>query len=213
MYKYVFIAVNYNGSKYTIDYINSINRLSLKEEDEVEIIIVDNSSDAEDLKKIDEYATSISKIKIIKLPNNIGYFKGLNKGIKIVDKNDNPMLIIGNNDLTFDQGFILNLKKIKYENNVLVIAPNIFTKDGRQQNPHVVDKIPFIEKLKSRIYFSNYYVGQSLHFINQNIKKLVKKNVVLQNNYGQMKIKRGIGACYVLTPFFLKYFDSLDDRD
>jgi len=212
MNKFVFIAVNYNGSNFTIDYVKSTNALNIEEKDKIEIIIVDNNSDSKDLKKLEGNCRNISNVSIIQLNKNLGYFKGLNQGIRRVDKDDNTMLIISNNDLTFDKDFILNLKKIKFDKNVLVIAPNIITKEGRQQNPHVIDRVSSIEKLKARIYFSNYYVGQTFHFINQTMKRFIKKPIVLQNNYRQMKIKRGIGVCYVLTPNFFKNFDELDDR-
>ncbi|MEN6317433.1 MAG: glycosyltransferase [Syntrophaceae bacterium] len=209
MNRFVFIAVNFNSSHHTLNYLDSIDILHKEDEDTIEIIIVDNHSHTEDLKRIEEYAKKISNLKIIRLLDNIGYFKGLNQGIGTFDKDGNTMTVVGNNDLTFDQDFIINLKKIKYDNSVLVIAPNIITKDGRQQNPLVIDKISLISKLKTRIYLSNYYIGQIFRFINQ---KFIKKSVVLKNNYGQMKIKSGIGACYVLTPNFFKYFDRLDDR-
>lgn len=212
MNRFVFIAVNYNGSNFTIDYINSINNLSIEETDKIEIIIVDNDSDLIDLKKLEEYCNKIHNASIIKLNDNLGYFKGLNQGIQNVDKDNNTLLVIGNNDLTFDNDFIFSFKKIKYNRDVLVVAPNIVTKEGRQQNPHVIDSVPSIERLKSRVYFSNYYVGQAFRFVNQTIKRYFKKSIVLKNNYKQMKIKRGIGACYILTPNFFKKFNKLDDR-
>lgn len=212
MNRFIFIAVNYNGSNFTLDYIDSINKLNLEETDKIEIIIVDNNSDSNDQKKLEENCRNIYNVSIIRLKENLGYFRGLNQGIKTVDKDHNTMLVIGNNDLTFDKNFILNLKRVNFDNNVLVIAPNIITKEGRQQNPHVVDKVSLIEKVKARIYFSNYYVGQTFRFINQIIKGCINKPVVLQNNYKQLKIKRGIGACYLLTPNFFETFDELDDR-
>lgn len=212
MNRYVFIAVNYNGSSFTRDYIDSVNEIIVDKTDKVEIIIVDNKSEPKDLETLEVYCKKIDNVRIIKLNKNLGYFKGLNQGIKNTNKNRHTMLIVGNNDLTFDKNFIRNLKEIKYEEDVLVIAPNIVTKEGRQQNPHVVDRVSNIQKLKAKIYFSNYYIGQTLRLINQTIKRVVKRPVILQNNYKQMKIKRGIGACYILTPNFFNYFDVLDDR-
>ncbi|MFA5920936.1 MAG: glycosyltransferase [Methylococcaceae bacterium] len=212
MCKYIFIAVNYNGAGFTIDYIQSINNLSLNGNEEIKIIIIDNNSEKNDLKIIEKFTKISINVKLIKLSDNQGYFKGLNKGIKIVEKDKNTSLIIGNNDLTFDKNFILNLKKINYDNNVMVLAPNIITKEGRQQNPHVIDSVSFVEKFKSQLYFSNYYIGQIFRFINQHIKRVYRNPPVSKNNYKQMKIKRGIGACYILTPNFTKKFGKLDDR-
>lgn len=212
MNRFVFIAVNYNGSNFTIDYIDSINRLNIEVADKIEIIIVDNNSDYEDLIKLEKNCRDIKNVNLIKSKANLGYFKGLNRGIQDVNKDDKTMFVIGNNDLTFDKNFIINLKKIEYGKDTLVIAPNIITKEGRQQNPHVIDKVPSIEKFKARVYFSNFYVGQTFRLINQSFKRLINRPVVLKNNYKQMKIKRGIGACYVLTVNFFKHFNQLDDR-
>lgn len=212
MNRFVFIAVNYNGSNFTKDYIDSINNLMIDGNDNVEIIIVDNQSEVEDFDVLKSYCSDINNVRIIRPGRNLGYFKGLNQGIINVDRDKHTMLVIGNNDLTFDKDFIRNLKKINYDNDVLVIAPNITTKEGRQQNPHVIDKVSTIEKIKNNIYFKNYYFGQIFRFINQSLKRLINKPVILKNDYGQMKIKRGIGACYVLTPHFFNQFDKLDDR-
>lgn len=212
MNKFIFIAVNYNSSKYTIDYIKSVDNLKISETDDIRVIIVDNNSGSEDLEKLEKYCTTKKNINLVKSDVNLGYFKGLNLGIKKVTLDKNTFLIVGNNDLIFDKDFITNLKEIKYDKSVLVIAPNIITMEGRQQNPHVVDRVPFIEKLKTRLYFSNYYVGQLFRLINQNIKQLRKKPAIVNNNYKQMKIKRGIGACYILTPNFTGKFNKLDDR-
>lgn len=212
MKKFVFIAVNYNGSNFTIDYIRSINNLGILESDEIRIIIVDNNSESKDLEKLEEYCISKKNVDLIKSNTNLGYFKGLNQGIKKVTVDNNTFLIIGNNDLTFDINFIVNLKKIEYDESVLVIAPNIITREGRKQNPHVISRVSSIEKFKARLYFSNYYVGQAFRLINQSIKRFRKKPTEIKNNYTQMKIKRGIGACYILTPNFTKNFDGLDDR-
>lgn len=212
MNRIVFIAVNYNGSNFTKDYIDSINKLIIDKNDKVEIIIVDNQSELDDFENLKTYCSTIGNVRIVRPKKNLGYFKGLNEGIIEVDKDKTTMLVVGNNDLTFDINFIQNLKKIDYDNDVLVIAPNIITKEGRQQNPHVINSVSTIERIKTRVYFTNYYVGQAFRFINQSLRRLINKPVVLKNTYGQMKIKRGIGACYVLTPIFFNYFDKLDDR-
>lgn len=210
--KFFFIAVNYNGSDFTREYIESINAIKFNAEDSVNVVIVDNNSNGDEKDKLATFDKRYSNLTILWSPHNVGYFKGLNKGIESIQKDENTILIVGNNDLTFDERFLVNLKKIDYPEDVLVIAPNIITKEGRQQNPHVVKEVSKIEKIKVAIYNSNYYLGQTLRFINQAIRKFRNKPVSLQNNYGQMKIKRGIGACYVLTSKFFKHFTKIDDR-
>jgi len=212
MSNFFYIAVNYNGFSYSKSFIESINNMEINKDDIIKIIIVDNHSSEEDFVKLKRLSNRKRNVQVLRLRKNIGYFKGLNEGIKTINKDKNTVIIVGNNDLTFERDFIKNYKKISYENDVLVIAPNIITKEGRQQNPHVVEKVSNFEKFKASIYYSNYYIAQVFRFINQTIKKIINKPIKLKNNYGQMEIKRGIGACYILTPNFSKHFEKLDDR-
>lgn len=210
---FVFIAVNYNNSEFTKKYIQSVTSLSSDNHDNIKIIIVDNASNHDDYKKLECFCNTFDSVELIRNESNSGYFKGLNKGIKLAEKNKDSLLIIGNNDLTFDKDFIINLKKIKYNEKILIIAPNIITLEGRQQNPHVISQVSLIEKIKCEIYYSNYYIGQTSRLLNRWLRKiLVKNKPKLTNNYEQMPIKRGIGACYILTPNFFTFFDKLDDR-
>lgn len=209
---FYFIAVNYNGSEFTKQYIESIVNLEKDQKDTVNIIIVDNDSNIKDKNKLKRFGNKYDNLNIIWSKENVGYFRGLNKGIQSIEKIQNKILIIGNNDLTFDKQFLINFKKIAYTDNTLVIAPNIITRDGRLQNPHVVNKVSKLEKIKTRIYFSNYYIGQIFRVINQKIKKIFFKKSAIKKEYGQLIIKRGIGACYILTSNFFNHFNKLDDR-
>ncbi|MBO0614360.1 glycosyltransferase [Thiothrix fructosivorans] len=208
-----FITVNYNNCNFTKEYIYSINSIPLDEGDHVNVIIVDNKSNNEDYRNLEIFCRTFDSVELIRNDTNLGYFKGLNIGITIAKKDSNTLIIAGNNDLTFDKDFLKNLKKIAYNKNTLVIAPNIITLEGRQQNPHVINEVPRIEKIKCEIYYSNYYIGQSLRFINRLFRNPLNKNEkILTNDFGQMPIKRGIGACYILTPHFFDFFEKLDDR-
>lgn len=210
---FIFIAVNYNNSDFTEKYINSINSLLLDINDHIHLIIVDNKSNDDDYNKLKNFCRELNIVELVRNDTNLGYFKGLNVGITTAKKDSNTLIIAGNNDLTFDKNFLKNLKKIAYSKNTLVIAPNIITLEGRQQNPHVISKVPIIEKIKCEIYYSNYYIGQSLRFINRLFRNEHNKNKkILTNDFGQMPIKRGIGACHILTPHFFDFFDKLDDR-
>ena len=97
----------------------------------------------------------------------------------------------------------------------MVIAPNIITKDGRMQNPHVLlnEKYTFFNKIKGEIYNYNFYLTQILRYGNKLRKKIfLVKEKEKTNNYGEIAIKRGIGACYILTSNFFEKYDKLDDR-
>ena len=207
-----FIAVNYNGFQFTCDYIESIRSLQSDVDDSINIIIVDNGSKEDEYSNLLSHCSDIESVQLIRLDINVGYFKGLNEGIIKVNKDKNTVLVVGNNDLTFDAEFLTKYKKISYTDDVLIIAPNIVTKDGRMQNPHVIDKVSWLEIFKCKIYYSNYFIGQTFKFVNSYIKKFTSNKINLTNNYPQMKIKRGIGACYIMTSHFFDNFEKLDDK-
>lgn len=209
--KFYFIAVNYNGYEYSKQYIESIQKLELTENSEVKIIIVDNKSNKDELNILESYCEKLSNVYLIKNHINLGYFGGLNEGIKKVVPTKNTIVIIGNNDLTFEKDFLLNLKLTEYDEDVLVLAPNIITRDGVHQNPHIVKSYSRLNKIKNKIYYSSYYIGKSFHFIYNNIKKIFVSDLPVKEHNHKMYIRTGIGACYILTKNFFNHFEKLDD--
>ena len=208
-----FITVNYNNSNYTAEYIKSVMNINKDSTDNVKIVVIDNNSKQEDKIKLKKICEEYKAVKVIWSNSNIGYFKGLNLGIDSINKKNMKTFIIGNNDITFDENFFINYKKIQIDAKDLVLAPDVITKDGRHQNPHVLNNVHWVEKIKTRIYYSNYYLGQLLRIINQFIKSRMKPVSKETNLYqSRIKIKRGIGACYILTPYYFKHIDRLDDR-
>ena len=216
--KFVFIAVNYNGSLYTENYLQSLEQLTLPGGDVLEAVIVDNKSSDADLASVQNSVAKRQFARLIAQDYNPGYFPGLNAGIETCLKSEETILIVGNNDLEFEPDFLVRLKEIPFEEDMLVIAPNITTIDGRRQNPHVVNKVGALERIKNSIYFSNYYVAQTGRYCMDVLRYLIRtfQPEVARGNPidspGRMKIKRGIGACYILTPMFFHHYDRLDDR-
>jgi GT2 family glycosyltransferase len=210
--KFYFIAVNYNGFKFTCDYIESVCSIAIDNEDSVEIIIIDNDSAETEVLALESWCEKYDSVRLVKLNKNIGYFGGLNAGISLIDKDEDTILVIGNNDLTFSEDFLIKFKEINFDEDVLVLAPNITTKDGRQQNPHVVDSVSLVLKVKASIYYSNYVVGQTFRAMNVVFKKCFGKTKrLIIGCQEQRKIKRGIGACYLIMPRFFYFYDKLDD--
>ncbi|HEX8576506.1 MAG TPA: glycosyltransferase [Flavobacterium sp.] len=207
--KAAFICVNYNNSKITQEYI--INILEIKHNYDLKIIIVDNASKEEDISNLSAYINKIDKEEVILLKSsiNLGYFKGLNLGINSLKKEDYDYIIIGNNDLSFQNDFLLKLEKKRVENDILVIAPNIIRLDGIHQNPHIIKKFGTFTKVYRRIYFTNYYVSVLIQYVYNAIRSFVNP----ADRVGFDKeciITMGYGACYILTTHFFKKFNELD---
>lgn len=208
--KLAFICVNFNNSKTTKNYIKSI--LEINGLYFLDIIIVDNASSSDDGNSLISFINLIDNknVKLIRSDTNLGYFKGLNLALNTLDKSDYDYVIIGNNDLTFDKNFISNLEKVNIIENIFVIAPNIIRiHDGVHQNPHIIKKFTFIQRIYRKLYFSNFYIGNIIYYLYNKLKFIIYKEDRLGNNEEQI-ILMGYGACYILTKHFFEKFDELD---
>lgn len=203
-----FITVNFNNSDVTIDFVRSIE--GLPKEHNVHIVIVDNNSKQEDFKKLKEKLQNTEKIKIIRSEINLGYFKGLNFGIRSINRKDEDLVVIGNNDLLFKENFLDELINSNHKD-AYVLAPNIVTLDGYHQNPQLVERYPKVKKIFLKMYFLGYYLAKILSFLIQQIHR-IKKRKDNENWNKEMFIQQGVGACYVLTSSFFKFCKELDDR-
>ncbi len=207
-----FIAVNFNNSDFTINYVYSVKDLT-STRDDVNIIIVDNCSQKSDFKKIEARLKYVENVKLIQNGTNLGYFGGLNAGICSINmsrENEN-LLVIGNNDLLFRKDFLVELSKINYDDNTFALAPNIITIDGYHQNPQLVTKQSEFKKFIFRLYFLNYYLARVLCCFRIVIGK-IKGRKDNMNSDRKMFIRQGNGACFILTNNFFRSYEKLDDR-
>lgn len=204
--KIAFICVNYNNSKVTINYI--LNVLAIKKTHHLKIIIVDNASEKQDTESLSKYISDLKNEDVILLKSdiNLGYFRGLNLGIKWALLNGyDQYQLVGNNDLEFFPDFLDILENLEIKSNELILAPDIITTEGIHENPHVINKMSSLRKLKYDIYFFNYYLAKIITKFYSAERK--PKSFDPERKY----IHMGNGALYVLTPFFFHYFDKLWD--
>lgn len=208
-----FIAVNFNNSDFTINYVDSVKDLTSTEYN-INIIIVDNNSEESDISKLEAKLKYVENVKLIRSKFNLGYFGGLNTGISSIsnmDKENENLLVIGNNDLLFRKDFLVELSKINYDKNTFVLAPNIITIDGYHQNPQLVTRQSEFKKFVLRLYFLNYYFARVLRCAALEINK-IKGRKDNMNSDRRMFIRQGNGACFILTNNFFKFYQKLDDR-
>ena len=205
--KIAFICVNYNNAAISISYIENV--LKIKLNNDVKIIVVDNDSKDDDYRKLNSFINTLhsSSVMLIKSSQNLGYFNGLNIGIKqALNDGYNEYQIIGNNDIEFSPDFLEILSKIIVKENELVISPDVITNKGIHENPHVVERISFFRWLKHEIYFSSYYIAWLITRVYSAERK--PKTFDSQSKY----IHMGIGALYILTPNFFLHFNELWDK-
>lgn len=97
---YAAVILNYNSCDLTCKCINSL----LKQNVDIEIVVVDNSSTDDSLKKISERFDNNTYVHIIKNTINEGYASGNNKGINYIRQNFKKVKYISiiNPDITFE---------------------------------------------------------------------------------------------------------------
>jgi GT2 family glycosyltransferase len=143
--------------------------------------------------------------------DNVGYFKGLNFGIKYVKENYPEInhLIVGNNDLEFPRNFTDQLLKCSHLfNKYPVVSPDIITIEGEHQNPHVLNKISKSREFIFDLYYSNYILSKIILFLSKLTKKITDRED--ENNHNiSSEIYQGHGSCFILGPLFMKNFDEL----
>jgi GT2 family glycosyltransferase len=202
------IVVNYMGCDLTKICFESIPERT--EEINFKFIIVDNFSSEVEQNKIKKSFLN-ENVDIIFLEENYGYFRALNVGLIYAKNNikNISFYIVGNNDLSFDQGAIQESLKIdQLEKNVVIISPNIINGGGRRQNPHSIFGISRTREFIYDIYYSNYFIAKLiLSIANQKIINF-KRSDYIKNEKSKF-IKLGFGACYIIRPVFFNYFKAL----
>jgi GT2 family glycosyltransferase len=204
-----FVFTNFNSSSYTKDLVISLRQFN--SQNNYPIIIVDNDSNEENIALLKLIEKENNNVHLILSGINLGYFKGLNVGIKYIRENliGVDYLVVGNNDLIFPRDFVESISKTKeiFEK-YPVISPNIITTDGVHQNPHVIKNISKFREFIYDLYFLNYYVAILIKGIAKVTKRFSNRRDREQHEIAQ-SIYSGYGACYILSPLFFDFFDSL----
>lgn len=204
-----FVMTNYNSSEDTRNAIQSIN--STIEREKYQIVVVDNNSNEESKQALKRIETEFDNVHLILNNENVGYFKGLNLGIKYLKRNFTEIeyMVIGNNDLIYPENFydsIINNLSIfkKYP----VISPNVVTNDGMHQNPHVISKISSFREMIYDLYYYNYFLAVCITKISKFTNKFTDRSDEKQFEIAQ-EIYQGHGSCYILGPVFFENFEEL----
>ena len=204
-----FIFTNYNNSTFTVDAVKSI--YSNVHKSKFDIVIVDNNSNNKSKDVLKSLKAQFPALKIIFLKNNIGYFNGLNRGLKNLPNKSSlyDFVVIGNNDLYFDNNFLESVyKHYNLFKKFPVVSPNIITLDGFHQNPHVIKNPSKFREIMYDLYFTNFHLSRLILFISNKTKKFTARGDEKHHEVSQ-EIIQGYGACYLLGPLFFENFKKL----
>lgn len=205
-----FICVNYKSEQETLVYIENV--ISLEDSSEATIVVVDNSPDDASFLILQKFIKNLDqdiqqRIFLLRVENR-GYFHGLNEGILHLHRLgiQDTYFVVGNNDIIFKHDFIVKLKNLVLDDDILVLAPDVITTTQSHENPHVIEPMGRLRKLKYDLFFSHYLVA-----------KMILKVKSIDRPFKPYDAERkiihmGIGALYVLTPKFFKHFTTLAEE-
>lgn len=203
-----FVCVNYNNSAFTQVAVES---LSMDRDRPIPIVVVDNHSNDDDISNLRRIASDFRNVTLLLHENNVGYFAGLNLGIRRIraDMPDLTHIVVGNNDLLFPPDFdcLLAQNRSSIAEHA-VVSPDIVTLDGVHQNPHVIEKISRTREVIYDLYYSNYYVARAIHCIANATRAFTDRRDEERWEVGG-PIYQGHGACYILGPRFFELFHEL----
>lgn len=124
-----FILLMHNKPNMTLECIETLETSleSYKNKEDVEIILVDNGSEAENERRVRD---GISRhVKYIKLQDNLGYCFGINKGLS---EATGDIITVLNNDLIFVNGWFELVLQGIYRDGYGLVAPMLSKCEGEQ---------------------------------------------------------------------------------
>lgn len=202
-----FISVNFNNAAYSKQLLASVERQRGRDNTfTVKCVIVDNSTNDADAEECEAVTRPYPWVEYVHSTSNLGYFGGLNAGLGISQANTTSYVVVCNNDVAFSEDFCDTLSKRQYSNNVLAVCPDVITRDGLHQNPHIYRRISWLRRFQFDVYYSHYYMSRLLAGVLRVIRPVKSSRWQPEQ---ACETHMGVGACYVLTAGFMKRFDHL----
>lgn len=182
------IIVSFNTKKLTLEAISS----SLKEDLDLEVIVIDNASADGSVGAIEKTASSDKRLKLIKNRENLGFAKASNQGIKI---SRGEYIFLLNSDTIVREGALVKLINFAQKTpDAGVVGPKLLNADGTLQ--------------KSCYHFltlgraiKEYWFGQKGHF-----------GQFAPKGRSPITVDALVGAAFLITPKALKKAGMLDER-
>lgn len=202
-----YVCTNFNNSHFTV---KAVETLLSNPCHTYEVVVVDNNSREDQALLLKNLGERYSNVEVIISPSNVGYFRGLNIGIKALRSRcpDVEWMVIGNNDLEFPSDFSNRLAHAETRlRDFPVVSPDVVTIEGEHQNPHVITGISPIRELFYDIYYFNYFLGLVIHKLAKLFPGLSERTDEEHWRVPRL-IYQGHGSCYLLGP---KYFENFQE--
>lgn len=129
MPKVSIVILNWNGWKDTIPCLESLQKINSKDLS-VEIVVVDNASNDESVKKINNFKSKF-KLTLLQTGSNLGFAGGNNVGLRYSLENNFDYVCVLNNDTIVDEDCIQEfLKSAKKNPDFGILTPKIYFAHG-----------------------------------------------------------------------------------
>ena len=200
------VLLNYINYKDTIECIESLIRQDYKN---FEIVVVDNNSQNDSLKIIKNNIGHIKNIHYIQNSTNLGFACGNNVGIEYLKQKLNcNFIFVLNTDTIFKSEHIISqiMSNYKENDNIGLINPMCFNKDGSLQVPYCLGNFKMIKETTRDLCFLLYQYIKNIF----KIQKSFNSNKYLRTFDDIIKFKCIIqGPAYILTPDFFEHYNRL----
>src|SRR5258708_2107656 len=107
--KIFIVVLNWNQPKLTLDCIESLQKLKLLKNQNLNIVIVDNGSTDDSLETFRKILPRKYRVETLESNTNLGFADGNNFGIKYALDNFADYIMVLNNDTIVDSNLLVNL--------------------------------------------------------------------------------------------------------
>jgi GT2 family glycosyltransferase len=206
------IVLNWNQPKLTIECVDSLQKLKIKDID-LKIVLVDNGSTDDSVSQFRSLRPKNFGIEIMETNQNLGFAGGNNFGVKYaLDKNADYILVL-NNDTNVDSNLLANLLKTTEKDKTIgAISPKIYFAKGYEFQKKYTKK-----QLGNVIWYAGGKMDwNNIYGSNRGVDEVDKKQFDKQT-----ETDFATGACVLYKSkalseiglFDEKYFMYLEDAD
>ena len=208
--KIAYVILHYNAYEMTVRCVDSI--ISSVGKETVDCVIVDNHSPNGSGLKLKQRFQNKANIHVILNGENSGFAKGNNIGYDYAKYKLSADVIVDiNNDVTIDQtDFETVINKIVTTNDsIAVIAPKVFNRVGKNQNPFRIKPERTLKLFKSILTYGMYYVGLNSSFLWKLTYKFINRKALVIGESIEYDLYDIVphGSCVIFTQSYVKKSD------
>ena len=201
MKKICVVILNFNGWEDTIKCLKSLEKVKSTNEYKVEVLVIDNASKNESIKKIRK---AFPDVNMLENPFNLGFSGGCNEGMRYALDNGADYVLLLNNDTIVDEHFISHMYAAIQDDGIGGVVPKIYFEKGNEYH-----KNKYKENELGKII---WYAGGIMDW-----KNLIGHNRgVDEVDHGEYDIleetELATGCCFLLRSDVLKKVGLFDDK-